>query len=220
MTKGRVAMVVLCLLVGSAATVLVAWTLALVDLPKPAGPPDVIDLPKAWPDAAPADWSPAESRSLSPRWWGDLEFATGGTRDFPGGQSGTTIAMQVERVGLPLRAVMSTQILDGRTLGKPGCYSEVLTLPTWRTGLRPSWRKNRRIGDHFYSCILGVRPVWPGFALDTLLYGALAWGLWRAPLAIRRGLRRRAGRCVKCGYDLRATPIGSRCPECGWAPLS
>jgi hypothetical protein len=32
----------------------------------------------------------------------------------------------------------------------------------------------------------------------------------------RHRLRRRAGRCAKCGYDLRATP--GRCPECGAVP--
>ena len=53
-------------------------------------------------------------------------------------------------------------------------------------------------------------PMWLLVAL-TLPWPAY-WYL--AMLTHRR--RRRAGRCLQCGYDLRATP--NRCPECGAVP--
>src|SRR5579862_6120484 len=58
-------------------------------------------------------------------------------------------------------------------------------------------------------------PFWPGFALNTIFYAAIAWGLWQIPLAIRRRRRRRLNRCVKCGYDLKGLAPASACPECG-----
>jgi hypothetical protein len=65
----------------------------------------------------------------------------------------------------------------------------------------------------------GTMP-WSGRARWLIVpYWAPAAGAWAAmiPLAVLHRLRRRrlarAGRCIRCGYDLRASP--GRCPECG-----
>ena len=62
---------------------------------------------------------------------------------------------------------------------------------------------------------LPCMPIWPGFALNTIFYAALAWGAWQVPLAIRRRRRRARGQCVRCGHALAGLPAGSPCPECG-----
>ncbi len=61
------------------------------------------------------------------------------------------------------------------------------------------------------------RPIWLGFALNTLFYAAILW-IPFAPFALRHVLRRRRGACLQCGYDLRGTS-GSVCPECGQRPM-
>jgi hypothetical protein len=45
---------------------------------------------------------------------------------------------------------------------------------------------------------------------------AAGTGLLMMSRPLRGRARRRAGQCVRCGYDLRATP--DRCPECGAIP--
>jgi hypothetical protein len=60
--------------------------------------------------------------------------------------------------------------------------------------------------NHFnggWSCGVSA-PAW-----FCVLLTAVFPGIW----VIRRFRRHRPGTCVKCGYDLRATP--DRCPECG-----
>ncbi|UCD76821.1 MAG: hypothetical protein JSV91_07810 [Phycisphaerales bacterium] len=67
--------------------------------------------------------------------------------------------------------------------------------------------------------LVPLRPMWPGFAINTLLHALIAWLLIRGPFIARhysrREIRRRRGRCLKCGYELRGD-YGAGCPECGW----
>ncbi|MCH8316752.1 MAG: hypothetical protein IIA64_12345 [Planctomycetes bacterium] len=76
-----------------------------------------------------------------------------------------------------------------------------------------------RLGDMLYSAkALHLRPLWPGCAINTAFYAVLLWMLRLSPFVVRRAIRRKRGRCIKCGYDLRGTPGGGgggACPECG-----
>ncbi len=60
-----------------------------------------------------------------------------------------------------------------------------------------------------------LRPIWPGFAINTAFYAAILWLLTLGPFTLRRVIRRKRGCCIKCGYDLRGDFSGG-CPECGW----
>ena len=70
---------------------------------------------------------------------------------------------------------------------------------------------------NFIPRALPARPIWSGFTINTIFYAALLWLLAFGPLAARRFIRHKRGRCIKCGYDLRGTSGGGGgCPECGW----
>ncbi len=60
--------------------------------------------------------------------------------------------------------------------------------------------------------MLPLRPIWPGFAINTVFYAAILWLLFAAFGRIRRWRRIKRGLCAGCGY-----PVGSneRCTECG-----
>ncbi len=75
-------------------------------------------------------------------------------------------------------------------------------------------------GDENPSRQLPCRPIWAGFAINTIFYAAILWLLTLGPFTARRMIRRKRGRCIKCGYDLRGTSGvncggGGVCSECG-----
>lgn len=59
---------------------------------------------------------------------------------------------------------------------------------------------------------LPIRPAWPGFTLNTLIFGAAACGVMLAAGSAWRRRRRSRGLCVRCGYDVVGLAV---CPECG-----
>ena len=60
--------------------------------------------------------------------------------------------------------------------------------------------------------ILPTRIIWPGFAINTILYAVVLWLLIPGPFALRRLVRRRRGLCPACTYPMGESPT---CTECG-----
>ncbi len=62
------------------------------------------------------------------------------------------------------------------------------------------------------NAALPLRPVWPGFAVNTSFYAAILWLLIPGPFVLRRLVRRRRGLCPKCAYPMGESEV---CTECG-----
>lgn len=63
---------------------------------------------------------------------------------------------------------------------------------------------------------LPLYPLWPGFAINSLVFGCALGLVFAFGSALRRKRRRRRGLCEHCGYDLRGRrDAHDRCPECG-----
>ncbi|MCH8343390.1 MAG: hypothetical protein IH983_05340 [Planctomycetes bacterium] len=82
----------------------------------------------------------------------------------------------------------------------------------WRSGIPVS---DQRFGFGSRSWKgLPIRPVYFGFAINTLFYAGILWLVIAGRFALRRHIRRKRGLCVACGYDLRHADHAA-CPECG-----
>ncbi len=59
------------------------------------------------------------------------------------------------------------------------------------------------------------RVVWNGSLVNTAFYAMIWFALPWSFSQTRRAVRKRRGRCMRCGYDLRGDSSAG-CPECGW----
>jgi hypothetical protein len=87
----------------------------------------------------------------------------------------------------------------------------------WTWGAEsPVWLCPRDLSCNFaietFRPPIPLRPLWPGFAINTLFYAAILWLLFAAPFALRRRRRIARGLCPACAYPVGVSPV---CTECG-----
>lgn len=99
------------------------------------------------------------------------------------------------------------------------CYNGgVYQTPEWLSSRGSAWNTPRWL--RMRTSLLGsidampipLRPIWPGFAVNTLLYAVCFSLMLRfCPSAIRRA-RLRKSQCPSCRYPIGVSPL---CTECG-----
>ena len=72
--------------------------------------------------------------------------------------------------------------------------------------------RRRQYGFWVLHNYFPYRPIWPGFAINTLFYAAILWLLIPGPFALRRFIRVRRSLCPKCAYPTGESEV---CTECG-----
>jgi hypothetical protein len=99
---------------------------------------------------------------------------------------------------------------EERTAVLPGDVRNITRLPLdiQIPGVAPS----RGIFDRY----LPLRPLWPGFAINTIFYAVILALLFYGPGRVRRFVRVRRGRCPACGFIIApGTCANGLCSECG-----
>ncbi|MCH8152927.1 MAG: hypothetical protein IH830_11215 [Planctomycetes bacterium] len=201
--KRRLTTLGLFLLLGAVLNVAVAWGVALWAPPL---------LPSTTTAALSQQEATALLLRLSPSEWPEVPEVVGRQRRAVGQSSHDAfkpyekdtpwfdVALVGEhRFGLPAAAVCHVYIG-----GDDGHFPGDRLIGGWRI------RRQDVLRD-----TLPLRPIWPGFAINTLFYAAILWPLISGPFALRHHIRRKRGLCVSCGYDLRHANHDV-CPECGW----
>jgi len=175
-----------------------------------------------------AHYGPAEPAHAVPRWCTlfdtDIDYTQMHLQSPNGGfgydvlynfgnaprEDGTTeqAVSKYLRSGFPFRALAYACHSVGGGGRPPGTI--------WRDdwGIRLPGRTAQGCHPSIGGC-LPLRPLWPGLIAGSVFYALILFPIVRAPSVLRRLIRRKRGRCPKCGYDLRGQHDAG-CPECGW----
>jgi hypothetical protein len=221
----RVAMIVLAfLLFGAAVNVGVAWAcLARADLSAPSK--REVKLDKRWPIAVPERWPQATYGLRASGFGWQRDVLTSGLqerREVRGtvlmGSTVASFSLIIVRTGWPLASLQWEEWSESwarRAFNIETGRVQVMHDhgdARWRLGLEyplatlPALGRWKRIP---------IMPLWPAFAVNTMLYAAMAAALWYAPGALQRVRRRRRACCLKCGYPRAGLADDAVCPECG-----
>ncbi len=224
--KRRLTKVVLFLLLGAIVNVAVAWTITALP-PWPGWPQRPIVLTEIeWPRPVPQHW-PSRANSVQERVFGQsahIYFADVlEETETPDGELWATeqfvtveeFVINIGTVGWPCLALQWEVWLDdvlprGGAAGGPH-RADGQPVDTWWLGgvdlpfekfgfSQQGWKR------------LPVRPIWPGFAINTLFYAAVLWLLFPGPFALRRFIRLKRGLCPACAYPRSESAV---CSECG-----
>lgn len=127
--------------------------------------------------------------------------------DLPSHEPGAPLC-STSAYGWPVVCLAS--VLDDPFASNPNLVFRGAWMPTdWRPIISGSGLGARRAPT---PLALPLRPNLPGLAVDSVLFGVLAWVAVFAPFRLRRAVRRRRGLCPYCAYDVRGLDV---CPECG-----
>jgi len=209
-----------CLLLGGAATVLVAWAIAWFTAPVKRGawayevqrrtggeiwsgyrcevPGDVLVRTYRYRDDSLNDLlTEPPPEEIIPRWslWGEGATIRASWFD----------AHLVEGMGWPLLALKCEY--DPSATGG--------TTARARSGIETSAFRMTDVNGVRYMKTLPVLPIWVGFVGNTVFYATVWFALTLGFRLARGSVRHRRGRCLSCGYDLRGD-FDAGCPECGW----
>jgi hypothetical protein len=208
--RGWIRFGVVGLLCGIAFNVLVAWGIAVAQLPVRLGTDDSYSGGAGWPGSAPEGWPGPPDMFSGGRGVGFTKLGAAHgmstlheTRDTD--PRAEAHYMLVTFYGMPFRSMRTTRLqiedaqrrfrdVDGSVLERGMAVPRVLN-PGGLTTLR-----------------LALRPMWPGFVLNSLVYAVLALVTMLGLARLRADRRRRRGRCVRCNYLLAGLDV---CPECG-----
>jgi len=214
--------IILCLILGTITTVAVAW--GITSTPN-------------WPSSIPTSLDATLYDSLlnyaDEKWlYGDAEALSAHGGRFKGVGS-TVQAWSVfwyknSYPDFPARVVIRIQSgWPQHALATVGLQENVDALggiqsrglePLWIGGMpAPDWLRFRStsVDGLRHAPPILLCPLWPGFVIDTLFYGAIWGGVFFGFTSAKRFIRARRGRCPRCGYDLRGN-FSAGCSECGW----